>query len=110
MRSWRSGAAGRWYRVTVDRDPDEVIANGLPAPLAGLRGQAELRIGPAPGGRGTELAARLRKPCGVFAVLSGYFYGDDPRAALRSALLYAKQLVESAGEGWSEKETCMKHD
>lgn len=98
MRSWRPGAARRWYRVTVDRDPDEVIANGLPAPLAGLRGQAELRIGPAPGGRGTELAARLRRPAGVFTALSGYLYGDDPRATLRCALQYAKQLVESTDD------------
>lgn len=99
MLSWRPGAERRWYRVTVDRDPQEVIADGLPAPLAGLRGQAELRIRPSPGGRGTELAARLRRRAGALAALAGYLYGDDPRATLRSALLQAKRVVESGGGG-----------
>lgn len=99
MLSWRPGAARRWYRVTVDRDPREVIADGLPAPLARLQGQAELCIRPAPNGRGTELAARLRQRAGALTTIIGYLCGDDPRVTLRSTLLQAKRFVESSDGG-----------
>lgn len=95
MVSWRPGAGRRWDRVTVDRDPHEVIRNGLPAPLAGLRHGVEVRVRPALDGHGTELAARLRKAAGPLTVLTAYLAGDDPRLALRSALRQAKELAEA---------------
>lgn len=97
MLSWRPGGTRRWYRVTVDRDPHEVIGRGLPASLAGLRRQVELRIRPAPDGRGTEVAARLRRRAGLFTALVAYLSGDDPRVTLRAALRQAKRLAESTG-------------
>src|SRR5215208_5245471 len=54
-------APDRWHTVTVNRPPEEVAPEGrLPEPLAGLSDAVEVRFRPAPGGRGTELAARLR--------------------------------------------------
>ncbi|MGW0434150.1 hypothetical protein ACWDV4_16620 [Micromonospora sp. NPDC003197] len=87
----------RWQTVTVDRPPAQVAPEGrLPEPLVRLGDGVETRIRPAPGGRGTELAARLR--AGGSDALTGmvaHLTGDDPRMALRAALRQAKQLAET---------------
>jgi hypothetical protein len=83
----------RWLAVTVFREPDEV--GQVPGPLEALGDSIETRIRPAPGGKGTELAARLRAPApsGVAGAVARA-RGDDPRRRLRSALREAKQLIE----------------
>ena len=92
----RSADGGRpasgWLAVTVLREPSDVDTAQLPAPLAELGDRIEVRVRPAPGGKGTELAARLRnQPSGgALSRLSG----SDPQADLRSALRRAKQLIE----------------
>lgn len=75
-------AARRWRAVTVLRDPADVAA-ALPAPLAAFGDRIEVRTTPAPGGRGTELAARLR------GTPTEEQIGD-----LRAALREAKALLE----------------
>ena len=84
----------RWLAVTVDGEPDQVAPGGqLPEPLAALGDRIEVRVRPAPGGKGTELAARLRdRPSSGTAL--GRLNGSDPQADLRSALRRAKQLIE----------------
>jgi hypothetical protein len=87
----------RWHTVTINRPPEEVAPDGrLPEPLAELGDAVEVRLRPAPGGRGTEVAARLREgapsgPGGVVARASG----NDPRQDLRSALRQSRQLLET---------------
>jgi hypothetical protein len=84
----------RWRAVTLNREPDQVAPGGqLPEPLAALGDRIETRIRPAPGGKGTELAARLvaPPPSGAAAARAR---GSDPRQELRSALREAKQLLE----------------
>jgi hypothetical protein len=66
---------GRWRAVTVYKRPDEI--GPLPQPLADLGDAVEVRMTPAPGGKGTELAVR----------------GGSP-AEVRSALRQSKQLLE----------------
>lgn len=87
----RAADAGRWLVVTVNCSPERL--RDLPAPLARLGTSIETRITPAPGGRGTELAARPLGPdrSGLLARLSG----RDPRQAVRAALRDAKSLVET---------------
>jgi hypothetical protein len=75
-------AARRWRAVTVLTDPER-LRNAVPAPLAALGDRVEVRVTPAPGDRGAELAAR--------------FTGTPTENAigeLRAALREAKQLVE----------------
>jgi len=72
----------RWHTVTVNRPPEEVAPEGrLPDPLAGLGDAVEVRLRPAPGGRGTELAVRLRDgaPAGAAEAVARAA-GSDPRA------------------------------
>ncbi|MBL7260271.1 hypothetical protein [Paractinoplanes lichenicola] len=86
-------SASGWLVVTVFVEPSELDAAKLPAPLAEFGDRIEVRIQAAPGGKGTELAARLRdrpRPGGALSRLSG----QDPEAGLRSALRRAKQLIE----------------
>jgi hypothetical protein len=84
--------ASGWLVVTVYREPSDVDTARLPAPLAEYGDRIEVRIRPAPGGKGTELAARLRdQPSGNGL---GRLTGSDPQADLRSALRRAKQLIE----------------
>lgn len=72
----------RWNIVTILRSEEGIAPNGeLPAPLAALRG-IETRLREAPGGRGTELAARFTSE------------GGD-RDQLRIALRQSKQLAET---------------
>jgi hypothetical protein len=74
--------ADRWHTVTVNRVPEEV--GHLPEPLDRLGHAVEVRIRPAPGDRGTELAVRL----------PGTFSGREPVRELRQGLREAKQLLE----------------
>jgi hypothetical protein len=76
-------AARRWRAVTVLREPADVDAAGLPAPLAALGDRIEVRTTPAPGDRGTELAARYRGTP-----------GEEEIGDLRAALREAKALLE----------------
>jgi hypothetical protein len=95
----RSGTAAteagrdRWHSVTINRSPEEV--GPQPEPLAELGDTVELRVRPAPGGRGTELAARLAGeiPSGL-GRLAAKRTGGDPVTHLRRALREAKQLAE----------------
>jgi hypothetical protein len=90
-------AGDRWHPVTVNRPAEEVAPDGnLPEPLAALGDAIEVRVRPGPGGRGTELAARLRQgpPSGLGGV-AARAAGRDPRQDLRSALRQARQLLET---------------
>jgi hypothetical protein len=90
----------RWLVVTVNRTEDDASFTALPAPL-GVWGDAiEVRTSPAPGGRGTELAVRLRDPRADTLPDShpaelDELDGDTPAQKLRSALRRAKQLIET---------------
>ncbi|MCG8969004.1 MULTISPECIES: hypothetical protein [Streptomyces] len=49
--------------MTVNRSVSDVrLAGELPDPLRRLADEIEVRVSPAPGDRGTELAVRLKKP------------------------------------------------
>ncbi|MCC2268052.1 hypothetical protein LKM28_17285 [Streptomyces sp. CT1-17] len=97
-----SGHSDRWHTVTINRPSDEVSANGrLPEPLAKLGDKIEVQVRPAPGDRGTEVAARLREPVpsgpgGAAARLKG----QDPRGPVRRALRDSRALLET-GEVFS---------
>ena len=67
----------------------------VPSPLAELGDLVEVEVRTAPGGKGSELRARLRspEPTGV-ASAAARLSGDDPRQQVRSALREAKQLIE----------------
>ena len=86
-------AMSGWLAVTVLRDLSELEDSQLPAPLAELGEDIEVRLSPAPGDRGTELAARLRDR-GASSGKHSRLTGSDPQADLRSALRRAKQLIE----------------
>lgn len=86
--------AARWRCVTVNVTPEQLRSSGQwPQPLADWGEQLELRTRPAPGGRGTELSARLRDPDDVRPPQG--LDGETPVQQLRSALRRAKQLVET---------------
>src|SRR3712207_2259329 len=87
-----SGPASGWLAVTVFRAPADIDSAQLPAPLAEFGDRIEVRVRPAPGGKGTELTARLRDQPSGSAL--GRLTGSDPQADLRSALRRAKQLIE----------------
>jgi len=88
--------ADRWLTVTVNRAPQEVPADELPAPLAEFGDRIETRIRPAPGDRGTELAVRLKEAGPALAYSApARLAGADPRQELRSALRDAKALLET---------------
>ncbi len=81
-----------WQTVTVGCSPDEASPGGrLPDPLAALAELLEVRLTPAPGGRGTELSARTRQQPRPDA--TGW-KGEDPARQIRTALRYAKELIE----------------
>lgn len=86
----------RWRAVTINRSPGEVMPDDrIPAPLAGLGDLVEVEVREAPGGKGSELRARLRspEPRGA-ASAAARLSGDDPRQRVRAALREAKQLIE----------------
>jgi len=76
-----------WRAVTVNR-PIGDLEGAIPAPLSGLGNAVEIRLQPAPGGKGTEIHARLTEP------VPAQVDGQEPVAALRSALRQAKQAAE----------------
>jgi hypothetical protein len=95
--SWQGDKGNHWLVVTINKSPEEVGADGkLPEPLEKLRDRIDVKIRPAAGDKGTELAARLREPVpsgmeGLAARLSG----NDPRQEVRLALRQAKSLIET---------------
>ncbi|MGI5479223.1 hypothetical protein [Streptomyces lavendofoliae] len=93
----REDDASRWLTVTVNRDEADVMPGGtLPEPLDRLAGRLEARVRPAPGGRGTELAVRLKDTPPAAAVSPlGRLAGQDPRQEVRTALREAKALLET---------------
>ncbi|MFI2378164.1 hypothetical protein ACH5AO_24355 [Streptomyces sp. NPDC018964] len=92
-------AGDRWLTVTVNRPPTDVGSEGkLPPPLDELAERIDVRIRPAPGDRGTELAARFKEPVSAASSsVPARLAGQDPRQELRRALRDAKSLLE-AGE------------
>ncbi|MEU5274684.1 hypothetical protein [Streptomyces hygroscopicus] len=87
---------GRWLTVTVNRPPTDVWAEALPEPLGRYGDRLEIRIRPAPGDRGTELAARTKdQPSRLATSLPGRLAGRDPRQEVRRALREAKSLLEA---------------
>ncbi|KUH40206.1 MULTISPECIES: hypothetical protein [Streptomyces] len=94
----RTEGGDRWLTVTVNRPPEEIDPGDPPEPLRKYADRIEVRTRPAPGGRGTELAARLRggtPPVATSPVAR--LAGEDPRQDVRRALRDAKALLE-AGE------------
>ncbi|MFD7702898.1 hypothetical protein [Streptomyces caelestis] len=89
----------RWLTVTVNRPTSDVRRDGkLPDALQRLADEIDVRVRPAPGDRGTELAARYKEPVpAVSTSVPGRLAGQDPRQELRRALRDAKSLLE-AGE------------
>jgi hypothetical protein len=86
-----------WHVVTINRSLADVAPDGrLPDPVAQLGDGVEVRLRPAPGGKGTELAVRQREsePDAV-ADLTARLTGDDPRQAVRIAVRRSKQLAET---------------
>jgi hypothetical protein len=86
----------RWRAVTINRSPEEVMPESrVPGPLAELGDLVEVEVRAAPGGKGSELRARLRspEPSGA-ASAAARLSGEDPRQRVRSALREAKQLIE----------------
>jgi hypothetical protein len=79
-RAAAASGAGRWHVLTVYRPFDQVDGH-LPDVLAARRDELEVQVRPAPGDRGTELAARATGP----AVTDG---------AVRRALREARSLLE----------------
>ncbi|MGY1693662.1 MULTISPECIES: hypothetical protein [unclassified Geodermatophilus] len=92
------GAAGApasgWLAVSINREPAEIDATSLPAPLAAYGDRVETRIRPAADGKGTELAVRLTQRSSGNASGPARLMGSDPQGDLRSALRKAKQLIE----------------
>ncbi|MEJ3747940.1 hypothetical protein WEI85_32205 [Actinomycetes bacterium KLBMP 9797] len=87
----------RWHSVTVNLSEDRVAPDGrLPDPVAALGDDVEVRLRPAPGGRGTEIAVRLRdpEPAGPRAAVAK-LRGADPRWPVRKALREAKSRLET---------------
>jgi hypothetical protein len=73
----------RWHSVTVFREPEDL--GPLPPPLDDLGVAIDVVMRPAPGGRGTELAARIADPDVA---------GREQVRALRKALREARSLAE----------------
>ena len=77
---------GRWLVVTIYRQIDDVQTQvDGSGPLSSMRGEIELSVRPAPGDKGTELAARPTAPDGGSV---------DMRRRLRAALRETKSILE----------------
>jgi len=86
-----------WHAVTVNVPAERLSPGGRPpAELADLGDLVEVRVREAPGGRGTELAARVRdgKRYGLGSA-TGRLRGTDPVQRVRAALRRAKQEAET---------------
>ena len=83
----------RWHSVTVNCSPERL--GPTPPPLDELGFPVEIRIRPAPGDRGTELAVRMAGPPPAGAgKLLGKLLHDDPVRAIQRALREARSLAE----------------
>lgn len=106
----RRSELGRWLVVTVNCSPEQIDQADLPDPLVRLTDHIEVRTARAPGGKGTELAARLRESAGAAAgggrsrgqhggrlgiSALARVRGADPRQPVRQALRDAKALIET---------------
>jgi hypothetical protein len=80
-----------WKAVTVVGDAAGFTAGGYPAPLQRLADVLEIRLDPAPGGKGFEVHARIREGADTKALLGD----EDPDQVLRAALRDAKQVFET---------------
>ncbi|MDG9702712.1 hypothetical protein [Streptomyces sp. DH37] len=87
----------RWLVVTINRAPTDVMPHDTPPrPLDEFGDALEITVRPAPGDRGTELAARLRDPASPASTsLPSRLAGKDPRQEVRRALREAKSLLET---------------
>ncbi|UJW30440.1 hypothetical protein L3Q67_35375 [Saccharothrix sp. AJ9571] len=85
-------ARNRWLAVTVNLPQDTVERHEHLRAFTELADRAETRVRQAPGGKGTELAARLREepPSAVARVA-----GADPRQEVRTVLREVKSLLET---------------
>ncbi|CAL9337936.1 hypothetical protein SUDANB6_00210 [Streptomyces sp. enrichment culture] len=104
--AWRSRSGprpggrpdNRWLTVTVNRPVTEVGPEEKPPPPLDRFGDSvDVRIRPAPGDRGTELAVRPAGPAtgGTPSSVPARLAGKDPRQELRLALREAKALLET---------------
>lgn len=85
----------RWRVVTIARQPDVVAPDGHPpAPFASFGDFIQVRVQEAPGGRGTELAARLRPGETSTVDAVARLVGQDPAGLIRKLLRESKQLAE----------------
>src|SRR5689334_7736259 len=98
-RALRRGAAtapdgrDRWHSVTVNCTPEEL--GPKPSPLDEVGFPIEVRIRPAPGGRGTELAVRMAGPSPSGAAMAvRKVRDDDPVRTIRRALREARSRAE----------------
>lgn len=83
----------RWHAVTINCEPEQL--SSLPPPLDDLGVPVEVNVRPAPGGRGTELAARLTGPVPAgLSKTAAKLRDDDPVRPLRCALREARALAE----------------
>ena len=88
----------RWQSVTILAEARQIAPDGrLPAPLAELSDLIEIRLEPAPGGRGTQLSARTRPGPRLDAAAKDAtgWKGSDPAREIRDALQRARQLIET---------------
>jgi hypothetical protein len=99
-----------WHAVTVNLPAERLSPGGrLPAELADLGDLVEVRIRVAPGGRGTELAARLRdgERHGLRG-MPGRLRGTAPVQQVRAALRRAKQKAETGEVLLSDRSGAME--
>ncbi|MFK4066667.1 hypothetical protein [Streptomyces sp. NPDC029674] len=95
-RTQEPDAADRWLTVTVNREPADVQPDKLPSPLQEYGERIDVRVRPAPGDRGTELAVRLKEAQpDISRSVPARLAGADPRQELRRALREAKALLET---------------
>lgn len=86
---------GRWHVITVGRPRTELMPDGkLPPPLDGLGDHVEIRAADAPGGRGTEIAARRTGARDDVEGLESE-EGASTDEQIREALREFKQLTET---------------
>ncbi len=85
--------ASGWLVVTLCCQPSDVDPAALPAPLAELGDQIEVRIRPGSGRQGHRVGRQAADQTSSGTKVSR-LSGKDPQADLRSALRRAKQLIE----------------
>lgn len=92
--SERGGARDRWHTVTINCEPEQL--GPLPPPLDSIGVPIEVRIVPAPAGRGSELSVRLTRPVPTGPAKAVAKLRDkDPVRRLRRSLREARQLAET---------------